>query len=114
MVSLFATTPSFAAVDWAESGCMEQDVATIQCIVPLFRNTVVGVMAIAGVVLFLILVVGGFQFMMSGGNPKQMEQAKNTLTYAIIGVVIIVASFLIIKLIQTFTGVTVDEFRLSI
>ena len=54
--------------------------------------------------------MGGFQFITSGGDPKGVEQAKNTLTYAIGGVVLIAAGYLIIQIIQVFTGVPLSEF----
>ncbi len=48
-----------------------------------------------GVVLIAILVYGGFTYMTSAGNEKKIESAKKILTYAIIGVVIIFASYII-------------------
>ena len=101
----------YAATAWG-SCLREGDVATIQCIVPLFRNIVVSLVQLSGVALFLMFIVGGFQFLTSGGNPKQLEQAKNTLTHAIIGVVVIVSSYLILKLVQQFTGVDVTQFTI--
>lgn len=101
----------FAATPWSNSGCLVGDVATIQCLVPLFRNITVALVQLSGVALFLMFIVGGFQFLTSGGNPKQLEQAKNTLTYAIIGVVVIVSAYLILRLVQEFTGVDVTKFN---
>ena len=83
----------------------DKDVATIQCLVPLFSNAVIAVVELAGVALFFMFVIGGFSFLTSGGNPKQLEQAKQTLTYAIIGVVVIVLAYLIIQIIRDFTGI---------
>lgn len=95
---------AYAAQPWGN--CLQDgDVATIQCLVPLFRNIVVAVMQLVGVGLFIMIIIGGFTMIMSGGNPKQLEQAKGTLTYAILGVVLIVLAYLIIQLISTITGV---------
>lgn len=102
----------FAATPWGE--CLEStDVATIKCIVPLFTNLVRGVLALSGVALFVMLVVGGFNFLLSGGDQKKLEAARGTLTSAIIGLVVIVLSFLIIKTIEVFTGVAVTKFELK-
>ena len=104
--SLINTQHALAAVSWTDClGGPEKDVATIQCLVPLFENVVVAVIELSGVVLFIMLVAGGFAFITSGGNPKQLEQARKTLTYAIIGLVIIVSAYLIIQIISVFTGV---------
>lgn len=90
-----------------------KDVATIQCLVPLFKNVVASLLELAGIALFIALVVGGYNYLMSGGNPKQMEQAKNTITYAIIGVVLVVSAYLIILIIGNITGVgTLNQFTI--
>lgn len=95
------------AVQWNSSGCIEnEDVATIQCLVPLFQNVVTAVIQIAAIALFVMFVIGGFNILMSGGDPKRMEQGKNTLTYAIIGIVVMVLAYLIIQIIGNFTGVS--------
>jgi len=99
-----------APVSWA--GCLQQDAATIQCLEPLFANAIISVAALVGVALFVMLVVGGFKFLLSGGDQKQLESAKNTVTYAIIGLVVIVVAFLILKTIQVFTGVNVTKFEI--
>lgn len=91
--------------DWNSTSCMVEGVATIQCLVPLFRNAVVAIVELSGIALFIMFIAGGFSFITSGGNPKQLEQAKQTLTYAIIGLVVVVIAFLIIQLISTITGV---------
>lgn len=82
-----------------------EKVATIQCIVPLFGNLVQGALALSGVALFVMLLVGGFNFLLSGGDQKKLETARGTLTNAVIGLVVIVAAFLIIKTVSVFTGV---------
>ncbi len=100
------------AVDWVASGCVQQGAATIQCLEPLFQNAVIAIVSLVGVALFVMFVVGGFKFLLSGGDQKQLESAKNTLTYAIIGLVVIVVAFLILRTIQTFTGVDVTHFTI--
>lgn len=70
----------------------------------LFGNVLVYVLGFAGVVLFIYLLIGGFKYITSGGDPAQASAAKNTITYAIGGLVVIVLSFFVINLIATFTG----------
>jgi len=61
-----------------------------------------------------LLLVGGFKFITSGGDPKAVESAKNTLTHAIIGLVIILASYLVLVLIKELTGVDVTNFSVTL
>jgi hypothetical protein len=90
------------------------DVATIGSLVTLFKNAVNGITAFAGVVLFIVIVAAGFTYLFSGGDAKQLEKAKNTFTYALIGLIVIVCAYLILRLIGLFTGVSVTEFNLNI
>jgi hypothetical protein len=57
------------------------------------------VLGLVGVVLFAMLIYGGFMYMTSAGNEEQIKKAKNVLTYAIIGIVIIAMAFLITQFI---------------
>lgn len=94
--------------------CSVLDVATIQCLVPLFESLVRAVVSLGGVALFLMLLVGGFNFLFSGGDPKKLEQARGTVTQAIIGIIIMSLAYLILLTIERFTGVTVTEFSVPI
>ena len=80
----------------------------------VFKNAVNAIFAIAGIVLFVLLVSGGFKFITSGGDPKAVDAAKKTLTYAIAGLVVILVSYLILVLIKTLTGANVTDFNLTI
>jgi hypothetical protein len=128
LISLFITIvpPVSAAQSW--NNCLEtvtitvdnkprtyNDVATIQCLIPLFSNLVTAVLQIAGIALFIMFVIAGFNFLLSGGDPKRLEQAKSTLTYAILGLVVIIVSYLIIQLISTITGVQgLNQFNIPV
>jgi len=51
------------------------------------------VFSVAGVIVLIYLIVGGFTYLTSGGNEKQVTDAKNKILYSIIGLVIIAAAF---------------------
>ncbi len=91
---------------------MVEGAATFKCLEPLFGNLVRGVTALVGVGLFVMFVVGGFNFLFSGGDQKKLEAARGTLTNAIIGVVVIVIAYLILLTIEKFTGVNVTTFTI--
>jgi hypothetical protein len=77
----------------------------------VFGNVVKDALAFAGVVLFILLIVGGFKYITSGGDPKAAEGAQKTITYAIGGLLLILVSYLIIYLIYWITGVDVTIFK---
>ena len=87
---------------------------------PLFKVSIVFLQNIAqvivyfaGLVFFIMFIRGGFSYLTSGGDPKKTAKATSTLTMAIIGLVGVIVSFLIIKFIDSFTGVNVTEFNIS-
>ena len=47
----------------------------------------------------IYLAIAGYRYIVSQGNPDQMEKAKKNLTYAVVGVVVAYSAFLIIRLI---------------
>lgn len=100
------------------SGCFENlpnanQVATIRCLEPLFKNVVTAVVSLSGVALFIMLLIGGFNFLFSGGDQKKLEKARGTITNAIIGLVIIVSAYLILRTVSVFTGVNVTQFNIA-
>lgn len=72
--------------------------------VPNNLNTVIGsivsgVVALMALVAVLFLVFGGVQYLTSSGEDEKVEKAKNTMTYALLGLVIAAVSYATIKLI---------------
>ncbi|OGM05443.1 hypothetical protein A2125_01255 [Candidatus Woesebacteria bacterium GWB1_43_5] len=82
-----------------------QTPAQLKDIEVVFSNIVGAAIALAGIVLFIMLVIGGFKYLTAGGEPPKIESARKTLTYAILGIVFIALSFLFLRFIGVFTGV---------
>ena len=89
------------------------NVATLQDLEGLFSNVVNIILGIAGITFFVLLLSSGFKFITSGGDPKALEGAKKTLTFAIGGLILIIASYLILLLIKEITGVDVTIFKIT-
>ena len=79
----------------------------------LFGRAVGAIIALAGIVLFVLLLTGGLKYITSGGDPKATDGAKKTITYAIGGLIVILLSYLILVLIKNITGANVTEFKIS-
>lgn len=52
-----------------------------------------------GALSVIFIIVGGIMYTISGGDPKKTAQAKDTLLYAIIGMVIAAVAGLIVKFV---------------
>ena len=57
------------------------------------------VLGIFGAVAVLMIVIAGLKFVTSAGNPQSAGKAKNTILYAVIGLIIIVASEAIVSFV---------------
>ena len=87
------------------------EVATIQGIRCMLANVLSIAITGIGFAGFIMLIVGGFRYLTSGGNSKGTETAKNTITFAVIGLVVALSSFIILNLIAEFTGIkTITKF----
>lgn len=54
---------------------------------------------IVGLLAVLFLIVGGFRYITASGNEEQVEGAKQTIFHAIIGLAIVILSFVIVRVI---------------
>lgn len=71
----------------------------------LLGNIVTLIFIVGALVFFFMLVIGGIQWMLSGGDKAATESARGRITAALIGLVIIFAAWAIMKLIETFLGI---------
>ena len=63
------------------------------------------VIIVAGILVFVYLVWGGIQWLTSGGDKGHVEEARNKITHALIGLAIIAAAWALSQIITTFFGV---------
>ncbi len=62
---------------------------------------------IAALLAFFYLILGGIQWITAGGDKAGMEAARNKITHAIVGLIIVGAAWAIMLLVQNFLGVTI-------
>ncbi|MGD9129406.1 MAG: hypothetical protein PVJ09_02890 [Candidatus Woesebacteria bacterium] len=62
------------------------------------------VMVIAALLVFAYLIWGGIEWITSGGDKGKTENARNKITQAVIGLVVIAASYAILTLVLNFLG----------
>lgn len=65
---------------------------------------------VAGILSLIFVIIGGIKLVTSGGDPKNLESARSTITYAIIGVVVALLSFMLVSLVQRFVGSNIQLF----
>ncbi len=63
------------------------------------------ILVLAGLAFFFILVIGGVKWILSGGDKAHTEAARNQITAALVGLVIVFSAWAIVGLINTFFGI---------
>jgi len=58
-------------------------------------------------IFFVILVLGGIRWISSRGDKAEVENARNQITHALIGLAIIFVAWAILKLIETMFGINI-------
>lgn len=67
-------------------------------------NTTIGnvinlISAVVGVAAVIMLILGGFRYITSSGNQEAVKAAKNTIMYALIGLVIVALAQVIVNFV---------------
>lgn len=60
----------------------------------------------AAIVLFFVLVFGGYEYMTSQGNPEKVKRGQAVLFSAVIGFLLLIFSFVIVKVVSFIFGLT--------
>lgn len=75
----------------------------------LFTTLVNAFIIFTAIASFVYLIIGGFQYITSGGDKAGTQTAKDRIQYAIIGLVVVVATAAISKLLGAVLGINVFD-----
>ena len=89
----------------ANGNVISKEVATLSCIPAVFANLLSALLLFAGLTALIMFIVGSLKFMNSAGDPKKVAGAQNNFVFGIIGLAIVIFSFLFIQLLSAITGV---------
>ncbi|MBQ3464627.1 hypothetical protein IJH15_00155 [Candidatus Saccharibacteria bacterium] len=65
----------------------------------VFKQVTNTILYIVGIIAVIMLIIGGIKYVVSGGDSKKVTDAKNTVLYAIIGLVIAFLAFAIVNFV---------------
>lgn len=68
---------------------------------------------VAAVIFFFVFLIGGIRWIMSGGDKAQIEAARNTIMNALIGLVIVLSLFAILKFVEQLFGISLLQINLG-
>ena len=65
----------------------------------IFRQVTNTILYVVGIIAVVMLIIGGIKYVVSGGDSKKVTDAKNTVLYAIIGLVVAFLAFAIVNFV---------------
>lgn len=101
---------------WESANCIVDGVPTLKCFEVVFGNILVMSSAFIVLVLFIMFVIGSFRYLTSFGNAEKVKKAQGTLRYALVGFILFISAFLILKIIDIIFlggGNTIFQFNLE-
>lgn len=87
-----------ACTGTADTGANGNSVGALARKIVNFMSILVGVVAV------IMIIVGGFKYITSGGDSNKISSAKNTIIYALIGLIIVALSQFIVQFILKNAG----------
>lgn len=75
----------------------------------LIASLINGAILISAIAVLMYLILGGFQWLTSGGDKGKTEQARNRITSALIGLLIVVASWAIWQVVLRFLNIDPND-----
>lgn len=83
----------------------DRPIADMEDILKITKNIVTDlVLPVVGVIFTIMIIFGGLQYISSAGNKDRIAGAKKTLTFAIIGLLLVILSEVIIGIVANFLG----------
>lgn len=74
----------------------------------IFIPNFIGLVFVIGVLIFFFMFIwGAIQWISSGGDKQGLEAARGRITSAVIGIVILLAAFAILNIVETFFGINI-------
>ncbi len=78
------------------------------CIGHLVSNIVSAAFIVSGIAFFLILVMGGVEYLTSGGDKAKVESSQKRISAALIGLAIVASSYAVYMIVLEFFGINLD------
>jgi len=89
-------------------------IAPINNAVNVVKGIIQFILVIAFVAAFIFLLIGGLRWITAGGDEKAVASARNMITAALIGLVIVLVAYAIIRLVEIFFNVNIITGGVSI
>ena len=107
--SFIASVLTYAvpAAAFAQTEVVPGTIRPINNAVNVVRGIIQFILVAAFVAAFVFLLIGGIRWILAGGDEKAVAGARGTITAALIGLVIVLVAYAIIRLVEIFFSVSI-------
>lgn len=84
--------------------CFQDTIAKLGCLPFYLGNIINGFFALSAIATVILIILSGIRLLSSGGDAARVAKARTSLYYSILGFVIVLSSFLILRVISFITG----------
>lgn len=95
MISIFAAACQATGNSLVGSQCLPHTGATQDTL----KNILIIIFTVIGALAFLMMVIAGFRYVISQGEPAKVAEIKNQIIYAFIGLVIAASAAAIVNFV---------------
>lgn len=105
-VSVYAEEPASTGTSIMDKACEGEGSSGVLCqnkdnTVDSVISTVINTLLfIVGILSVVMIIVGGLRYTASAGNANAVTGAKNTITYAVVGLVVSMVAFVVVNWVQ--------------
>ncbi|NKZ00972.1 hypothetical protein HGB44_25365 [Nocardiopsis dassonvillei subsp. albirubida] len=104
VVCAVAVSVVVASADLSPVWAQETDTPTVtdlNTVITNVRNWVVGLLVVLAT---LLLTIGGLRYLLAGGDPGEVNKAKDTLKYSALGYLVALLAPLLVQILRGFVG----------
>lgn len=110
-------SPAYAAYmdssKWQGAGCSDDGVVTIKGLECLIANILSPLPAIITLVAVGMIIMGGFKIITAGQDPKKYAAGWSTFSFAVVGIILLSVVWLVLVIIQKYTGADILNFGIN-
>lgn len=101
--------------DQASIANISEDFAPLTAFTPsdMLRTILNIMLGVAGVISFVVLLWGGLQWILAGGDKEGTEKARKKITAALIGLAIVFSAYALLYIIRVLFGVDLIQVNLQ-
>lgn len=84
---------------WAQGE--EPGVSDLDTVISNIRNWIIGLLVVLAT---LLLTIGGLRYLLAGGDPGEVNKAKDTLKYSALGYLVAILAPILVQILRGFVG----------